>query len=164
VSQALQRCGADNCGELAHELARHGRLLHVLKTQLSAPLPSGLDGAAFAVLMALAKGGPRRQGELAEATLLDPSTVSRYAAQLVRAGLVERRPDPADGRAVHLVATAQGTAFATEAVERRQSLIADLIKDWSQQDADTLVRLLRRLNDGMECRRDGAEPVGRTGT
>jgi DNA-binding MarR family transcriptional regulator len=147
---------------LLNELVRHSRLLHQLKGQMTTIGPPGLDAAAFGVLMTLVKQGPRRQGELAGACILDPSTVSRYVAQLVRTGLVSRRPDPADGRAVQLVATDEGVAVAEEAVTRRRGFIGQMIADWSPEDATTLVRLLRRLNDGMECRhRDVVEHAGR---
>jgi DNA-binding MarR family transcriptional regulator len=91
--------------------------------------------------------------------MLDPSTVSRYVAQLVKAGLVERRPDPADGRAVLLVAGEQGQAVGAEAMARRRQLIADLLTTWSDDDARQLVNLLRRLNDEMDSRRDGPGPT-----
>jgi DNA-binding MarR family transcriptional regulator len=157
---AGQESHVEECTELVTELARHARLLHLLKSRQATHVP-GLDGAAFGVLMVLVKEGPRRQGELAEATLLDPSTVSRYAAQLVRAGLIARRPDPADGRAVQLVATPEGSALAQEAMARRRGVISELLADWSPEDAATLVRLLRRLNDGMEAQREGTEHAGR---
>jgi DNA-binding MarR family transcriptional regulator len=146
--------------ELALELSRHARLLHTLKGSMASHIPAGLDGAAFGVLMSLSRCGPRRQGELAELTFLDPSTISRYVTQLVKAGLVSRRPDPSDGRAVQLVPTPEGAALAAEAVRQRQALIDEMIEDWSPDDATTLVRLLRRLNDALEVRR-GGEPPGR---
>jgi DNA-binding MarR family transcriptional regulator len=152
---------AEHCAELVTELSRHARLLHLLKGRAALPGPAGLDGAALGVLMALVKQGPRRQGDLADATFLDPSTVSRYVAQLARAGLVSRRPDPADGRAVQLVATGEGTAVAETAIAHRRAMISDMITDWSADDAATFVRLLRRLNDDMEARRERNEPVGR---
>jgi len=86
--------------------------------------------------------------------MLDPSTVSRYVGQLVKAGLVERRADPADGRAVQLAAGRDGEALAAEALSRREQLIGDLIADWSADDAQALVTLLGRLNDHMEAQRD----------
>jgi DNA-binding MarR family transcriptional regulator len=150
------------CNELDQELTRHARLLHMLKARMASGAPAGLDGAAFGVLMALVRCGPRRQGEIADFTLLDPSTVSRYVGQLVKAGFVSRRPDPGDGRAVHLVATPEGTALAGDAAARRQSMIASMLADWSAEDAGALVTLMRRLNDEMEVRRDGFEPAHRT--
>jgi DNA-binding MarR family transcriptional regulator len=146
-------------GELGQELGRHARLLHMLKSRMAAWAPAGLDGAAFGLLMALVKCGPSRQGELAERSLLDPSTVSRYVGQLVKAGLVNRRPDPADGRAVQLVATEQGLAVGAEASARREQLMAELLATWSEDDARMLVILLRRLNDAMEVRRDVPPPA-----
>ncbi|HEY6797773.1 MAG TPA: MarR family transcriptional regulator [Kineosporiaceae bacterium] len=151
---------AEHCDELVTELTRHARLLHVFKVRHAGRIP-GLDGAAFGVLALLVRRGPQRQGELAEAAVLDPSTVSRYVAQLVRSGLVTRRPHPADGRAVHLVATPEGIALADAALAQRQKVLAELLAGWSADDTATLVRLLRRLNDGMEAQRDGTEHAGR---
>jgi DNA-binding MarR family transcriptional regulator len=142
------------CGELAHELGRHGRLLTVMKAKMAGWAPEGLDGAALGVLMTLVKCGPRRQGELAETTLLDPSTVSRYVAQLVRAGLVDRRADPGDGRAVQVLATERGEALGAQMRARRELMIGEMLAGWSDDEAGTLTRLLRRLNDEMEARRD----------
>lgn len=145
--------------ELAHELGRHARLVHMLKSQLSSIVPAGLDGACLGVLMALVRCGPRRQGELADVTFLDPSTVSRYVAQLVRAGLVTRQADPMDGRAVQLVATPSGLTLAREAAARRQAYVGEVLADWSPDDAQALVVLLRRLNDDIESHRDGNAAV-----
>jgi len=155
---------ADPLAELVHELLRHTRLVHMMKSWMSGTVPPGLDGAAFGVLMALFKCGARRQGEIAEVSLLDPSTVSRYVAQLVRAGLVSRRADPADGRAVQLVLTPAGAALAEQVATRRRAMLGDLIADWSPADAGTLVGLLRRLNDDIEARRDGVDSAVRSVT
>jgi MarR family transcriptional regulator, lower aerobic nicotinate degradation pathway regulator len=137
--------------ELNHEIARHARLLHVLKSSMAAHVPTGLDAAAFGLLITLVKGGPRRQGELAEMCLLDPSTVSRHVGQLARAGYVERRPDPVDGRAVQLVASEAGLRVADEIGRRRQAVISEALGNWSSDDAVTLIALLRRLNDDLDA-------------
>lgn len=139
--------------ELGHELARHGKLIHLMRSQLAGSTPSGLDFAAFTLLMMLVKGGPKRQGELAETALLDPSTVSRHTAQLVKAGLVERRIDPGDGRAVQLVASPEGMALAKQFMVARRRLMQQVMANWSLEDATTLVTLMRRLNDDLEALR-----------
>src|SRR3954452_9251487 len=51
-----------------------------------------LDAVAVSSLAALSDSGPLRASALAEATLSDPSTVSRQVAHLVGLGYVERRP------------------------------------------------------------------------
>jgi DNA-binding MarR family transcriptional regulator len=139
---------------LGTELMRHARLLHVVRSHLTSFAPHGLDGAAVALLMQLVKCGPRRQGELAEVALLDPSTVSRYVGQLVRRGLVERRPDPGDGRAVQLVATDAGEAAAAVMINRRNEIFAMVLQGWDQADLDALTALITRLNDDVESHRE----------
>ena len=136
---------------LNHELSRHQRILHVLKASMAALVPEGLDAAAFGLLITLVKCGPRRQGELAELSLLDPSTVSRHVAQLARAGYVQRRPDPQDGRAVQLVATDDGERVAHEIGKRRHAVISEALGRWAPSDVEQLVALLRRLNDDLDA-------------
>jgi DNA-binding MarR family transcriptional regulator len=136
---------------LNHEIARHGRLLHVMKSQMAALVPEGLDVAAFSLLFTLVRCGPARQGELASQALLDPSTVSRHVAQLARAGYVQRRPDPEDGRAVQLVATEAGEALAAEIGRRRELMIRQALGDWEPEDLRQLVRLMGRLNDDLDA-------------
>jgi len=138
---------------LGHELLRHSRLLHVMRGQLSTAAPVGLDYAAVGVLMTLIKCGAKRQGELAELSLLDPSTVSRYVAQLVRAGLVERQADPDDGRAVQLLASPAGVEVGRELFQRRQQLVREVMSEWDDAPKQTLLTLLRRLNDDLEAHR-----------
>jgi DNA-binding MarR family transcriptional regulator len=154
AAEEPHRCYA----EIASELGRQGRLMHLLKTQMS-NAPAGLDWAAFGLLTVLITCGPRRQGELADTTMLDPSTVSRHTSQLVKAGLVSRRPDPVDGRAAQLIATSSGEALGAELIAHRRRLLAGLLVDWTDQDAHRLLHLLRRLNDGMERKvADGPDP------
>jgi DNA-binding MarR family transcriptional regulator len=142
--------------ELGFELGRQARLLHLLKSHMAGWAPTGLDWAAFGLLMALIKQGPLRQGELAEVAMLDPSTVSRHTAQLVKAGLVRRQPVPEDGRAVHLVATPAGEAVGRDLIKRRVSMLSQILAEWPRDDTETLLRLLRLLNDGLEQHLDDA--------
>ncbi len=143
----------DDVDDLSDQLARHARLLQVIRAHMATWAPSGLDWAAFTLLMTLVKQGPRRQGELAGLALLDPSTVSRHVAQLVRAGLVERRPDPADGRALLLAVAPAGEAMAREMIRRRRELIRQALQGWDPEDVRSLARLLGRLNDDLDAYR-----------
>src|SRR3954454_23241087 len=74
---------------LTQELTRHARLLHAMKASMASLVPEGLDPAALPLLVTLTPCGQRRQADLAEMSMLDPSTVSRYVGQLARAGYVE---------------------------------------------------------------------------
>ena len=63
-----------------------------------------------------------RQGELARRARLSKQTMTTMARALERAGLVERRGDPEDGRATRLYLTARARAFRPVA----QEILADL--------------------------------------
>ena len=58
-----------------------------------------VDPGSFWLLRSLLGHEPVRPTDLAASMGLDISTVSRHLAQLHRAGLVERTPDPDDRRA-----------------------------------------------------------------
>jgi DNA-binding MarR family transcriptional regulator len=139
--------------ELGHEFVRYHRAVHILRTQLAEVLPTGLDPAAAQLLAWLVKQGPSRQGQLAEETFLDPSTVSRRVSQLVQNGLVERRADPIDGRAVQLVPTGLGHTFFTTIRRRREEIMHEVLADWTREDVTALSALLRKFNDDFETYR-----------
>ena len=135
---------------LSHEFLRYGRVIHIFRTQLADLLPAGLDPAAAQLLAWLVKQGPSRQGELADNTFLDPSTVSRRISQLVHQGLVERRADPVDGRAVQLVPTARGEELFTSIRAQREQVMHEVLANWSAADLTALTALLGKFNDDFE--------------
>ncbi len=145
---------------LSHELIRLNRIMERVVAQHHAQHGDGLERAAFVLLVQLVKHGPQRASALAESVLSDPSTVSRQTAQLVRLGLIERRADPADGRASLLAATPEGERVFERKRRWRNEHFATMLADWSPADIDTLHALLTRFNTDFENYRDRfAEPV-----
>lgn len=128
-------------------LARH------LRSRRSIVVGAGQDDRVdrldHVVLRRLEAAGPLRTGELAADVELDASTMSRRAAALVDVGLVDRHPDPDDGRACRLRVSERGTAFLEESRHRRRDLLADLLLGWSARDRRELLRLLARFNSGV---------------
>ncbi|MGW1993212.1 MarR family winged helix-turn-helix transcriptional regulator [Embleya sp. NPDC001921] len=108
------------------------------------------DGGDRLLLAYLALEGPRRVTDLAAMTYLDVSTVSRQIASLVQRGLVERRPDPSDGRGTLLAVTDAGNQAFEIYRSRRQAELDRVTRDWSAEERRTLVRLLGRFNDDLE--------------
>lgn len=95
-----------------------------------APVPSPLSPRHVAALVQI-RGGPLTVGELASRLDLTLPTVSGVLADLDRAGLVERRPDPADRRrTIVQVIPAQ----------------AALIGEWLDGAARPLARVLDKLS------------------
>ena len=140
---------------LSDQVLRLTRTAGALKSQLAARHAGGEDGAhgiewaAYALLFQLVTDGPKRSSALAEAVCVDPSTVSRQVAELVKAGLVERVPDPADGRASLLVATARGLDVHAMRRARRVATFGRIVADWPADDVATLTDLLVRFNDSF---------------
>lgn len=138
---------------LSEQMVRLTRSSHAIRIQTSAKGPESIEWAAYALLYQLVHDGPKRASALAEAACVDPSTVSRQVGDLVRAGLVERQPDPEDGRASLLVATEKGHQAHAAKRERRLRLFARILEGWPEQDVATLTDLLTRFNDSFAANR-----------
>lgn len=73
--------------------------------------PHGLTLAQWAVLSSLWRSGEMGVKELAEMTGNEPPATSRIVDRMVAAGLLLRKPDPADRRAVLVGLTAKAKAL-----------------------------------------------------
>jgi DNA-binding MarR family transcriptional regulator len=109
-----------------------------------------LDSGTFWLLKTLATSGPLRVTDLAVCASLDASTVSRHIAQLHSAGLIERAPDPVDGRAQRVKLTDAGTARISAALRARRDLLESCLESWERRDLDQLDRLLTRFAADVE--------------
>jgi DNA-binding MarR family transcriptional regulator len=114
-----------------------------------------LDFASYMLLVAITDArSPGADGirgsDLADAVSVHKSTVSRGISQLERLGLVERVPDPTDGRA-RLISLTPIAAERIAAVQTaRRATLARAIEDWDEHDLDALAQLLGRLNSALE--------------
>lgn len=160
VSPAITSTGPDleTTDRLVYEIIRLNRLFERAAAQHHAQHPDGIDRAAYMLLVHLVKDGPQRAGALADAVHSDPSTVSRQVGQLVRAGLVERRADPVDGRASLLAATEHGEQTFQRKRQRRNEQFAAMLGQWSRRDLDALHALLSRFNTDFESYRANRQP------
>jgi DNA-binding MarR family transcriptional regulator len=109
-----------------------------------ADLPGGPRG--YQVLAAATHGEPDSQLALALHLGVDRTVMTYLLDDLEGAGLIERRPDPADRRARHIVATTAGRELLDD-LDRRlraaeQHVLAGLDKD---EDRRAFRALLRRL-------------------
>jgi DNA-binding MarR family transcriptional regulator len=130
--------------EMASEMNRPERDAQMLKL---AGLT--LERALFPLLVFIEKLGPIGVVDLAGRVGRDYTTVSRQVGRLEELGLVSRRAGTVDRRMREAVITPQGKT-ATDAVDAaRERLASVLFQEWSRSDFDELLRLLRKLADGM---------------
>jgi DNA-binding MarR family transcriptional regulator len=139
----------DDLDRLSTELTRFMRLMHRAKAALSTA-EGGADPSALLLLPPLVHLGPLRVTDLAELKHADPSTVSRQAAQLVRAGLAVKEPDPADRRASRLAVTPAGEAMCERLLTRRRSMISDAVADWPPATVARFAGLFEQFNTAVE--------------
>jgi DNA-binding MarR family transcriptional regulator len=103
-------------------------------------------------ILALADDAPGgiSQRELADQLGLDPSQVVALVDELTTAGLVERRPSPADRRQRLVVATAQGIGVRRRADAAAAASVQRQLEDLSPAEQHTLRGLLQRIVAGPE--------------
>ena len=88
-----------------------------------------------------------RLSDLAEALHIAPRSATEVVDGLAERGLVERRADPADRRAVQVVLTPGGRALLDDVDAARAIALRELFARLSEQDRAELARLLRTLLD-----------------
>ena len=137
---------------LEREIGLLLRRSRAISARLARELHPDLDGAAYGLLALLQDAGPLRASDLVTRLGLDKSTVSRQVASLVDLGLVDRAPDPADGRAQVLTASAEGSSRLSRIRDARRARWENDMADWPQDDVARLGELLGRLNRLGEAR------------
>jgi DNA-binding MarR family transcriptional regulator len=123
-----------------------GQLMRRLRAEHRFPLSHG------SVLGRLDRGGALSVSELAVADRVRPQSMAQTVADLEADGLVERRPDPSDGRRALVSLTEQGRAALAVDRGRREGWLAGAISDQLRPEEQAVlgdaVELLRRLAEG----------------
>ncbi len=112
--------------------------------------PLGATLQTWRVLAALHERDGRRMGDLSETTSIEVSTLTRLVDNMEKKGLVARRRDAADARAVTLHATPAGrrmTRIILPIAERYEKVA---LLGFSEAEAWALKTALRRLFDNMD--------------
>ncbi|MGY1643987.1 MarR family winged helix-turn-helix transcriptional regulator [Geodermatophilus sp. SYSU D00703] len=109
-----------------------------------------LPSSGWALLAPLEQDGEQRCSALAARAGIDVSVASRQLAALERAGCVERRPDPDDGRASLLHLTDAGAAALAGSRAVRSQWATTALAGWDEDDAQRLTDLLDRLATELE--------------
>ena len=130
--------------EALDRLIRRAGLPRV-QQRLNAAAGVSLDRSSYWLASWLTDAESLRLSDLAEVLHTDLSTVSRQVQAAERAGLVERRPDPSDGRASRLYLTLGGrdALERLRAVQRAEILAS--MADWLPEDQQRFAELMSRF-------------------
>ncbi|WP_049578361.1 MarR family winged helix-turn-helix transcriptional regulator [Streptomyces sp. SBT349] len=119
-----------------------------------------LERSAYLLLSRLETQGPMSIGQLADAFGLDCSTVNRQTGAVLRAGLLERIPDPEGGMARKLRVTEEGLRRLRLDREERVRGLGGLLDHWSAAELSTLAEVLARFNATVEAQDGEPWPRG----
>jgi DNA-binding MarR family transcriptional regulator len=132
---------------------------------LAATFSQGLGRGTIQPLTVLHRLGPTRVSALAEVLGLDRTTVTRHLDVLESHGLVTRRPDERDRRAM-LASLSSTAAKQLDAMRtKNRQRIRRLCAEWTPEEREIFERLLTRfaLQSGDEFSRPRHHPPGGDG-
>ena len=118
----------------------HSAAIHLLRALRREDARLGVGPAKLSALSVLVFGGGRTISALAEAEQVRLPTMSRLVAGLERDGLALREPDPRDGRASLVRATALGRSVLRRGRERRVGELARRLATLNTADRELLGR------------------------
>lgn len=112
--------------------------------------PLGFGVGHLPVLVALRDGRASTQRDLARFARIEQPPMAQMLARMERDGLIERSPDPTDGRSRRITLTALAEARLPNAVAVLLAGNQEILRDFSDGEAEVLVDLLRRLITNLD--------------
>lgn len=91
--------------------------------------------------------------DIADALDLTPPTISVGVRRLEESNLVERKPNPQDGRAIRFFLTRRGEALQRRLLDVHRRKFRRLLAGLSPEETETLLDLLGRALDRAEVTR-----------
>ena len=109
-----------------------------------------LHPSTFLVLTHLADHGPLRASAIVGHFAMDKASVSRQVQHLLDLGLVDRTPDPEDGRATLLSVSEDGRRRLRDVADHRRQLLDQRLGDWDDQELADFAAVLARYNATLD--------------
>ena len=154
ISAATDTRLTDSAARLRMAIVRTSRRLR----QEAAGAVGQLTPTSAAALASVERHGPLTPSELAEIERVKRPTATRTLGVLSEAGLVERAPDPEDGRSALLSITATGRDRLRRLRGRKNAYLARRMRELPAADLETLDRaatvLERILEEERPARRE----------
>jgi DNA-binding MarR family transcriptional regulator len=111
---------------------------------------AGLGPSAIAALATINRDGPLTPSELADVEHVKRPSMTRTLACLDREGLIERTPDPADGRSSLVSVSAAGRERLALLRRRKSAYLARRLRNLDPDEVATLARaaeILERMRE-----------------
>jgi DNA-binding MarR family transcriptional regulator len=128
-------------------------------TRMNIRLPAiqRLSFTTLSVLHTLATTGPQRLSELTASEQVTQPAITQIVTKLEREGLVERRADPSDGRAVLVHITEDGSAVVRGRQTERVTRLTELAERLTPAERSRIQAALPALNRLVELHQASGE-------
>jgi DNA-binding MarR family transcriptional regulator len=117
-----------------------------MRQEANAPL----GPASLSALATIERHGPMTPSELAKVERIQRPTATRLLAGLTEKGLVDRAPDPSDGRCSIVSATPEGVAELKRIRSRKNAYLARRMRELPDDEVDALERAAAILERVLE--------------
>ena len=118
--------------------------------QEAAAETSGLTPTSVAALATIERHGPLTPSEIAEIERVKRPTITRTLTCLLREGLIDRSPDPEDGRSALVSVNGAGRARLRRLRGRKNAYLARRMRDLPADDVAALERAAEILEGMLE--------------
>ena len=141
----------DLLGDLEREVGVMIRRIRRVIGERARAVHPELQSSSYLMLSWLIDHGAQRASAMAEAFGIDKGAISRQIQHLVDLGLVDRSPDPLDGRATLVSASAAATDRVDAVAAERRDWLDQRLDDWTDAELTEFVGLLRRYNVALDA-------------
>lgn len=108
-----------------------------------------IDIPTWRVLMILGERAPRRVSDIAEAAVINISTMTRIVQRMARAGLLDCQTMSDDARVTEVQLTSLGQEKLGQARDITAPVYANVIRGFSQRQFEQLITSLNRLHRNL---------------
>lgn len=112
--------------------------------------PLGFGLGQVPVLVALRDGRASTQRDLARFAKTEQPPMAQMLARMERDGLIERRPNPADGRSMHVLLTSAAEQRLPEAIDMLLAGNREVVEGFTDEEVAQLVGLLSRVIENLD--------------
>jgi DNA-binding MarR family transcriptional regulator len=136
----------DTASHLRNAIVRTSRRLR----QEGAEETGGMTATAVSALATINRSGPLTPSEIAEIERVKRPSMTRTLGCLEREGLIERTPDPTDGRSFLVAINDAGRERMARLRRRKNAYLARRLRDLDPEEVETLARaaeLLERMRE-----------------
>lgn len=124
------------------------RLRRIISERARAVHPE-LQSSSYLLLAHVAESGPVRASSLVCHFQIDKGAISRQLQHLIDLGLLERTPDPADGRAHLVSASADALQRLQDVSRQRRAVVDEQLDGWSAARLASFVDELAAYNAAL---------------